>query len=153
MPDFQTRAFDAQTHIVDGIRAAQLLDQSPIAAWTVTFGLPGRRDELHIFVDDAIDEWNQSAPATGLGGREERFQIPIHLYVRRTGADAEETRDLLVAAAGVVANLIGADPTLGGQVLYAELSAGGYDSKYADEQGRVREALLMLTVSCRAYLA
>lgn len=153
MADFQTKAFTAQQYIVAGIRTAQLEEDSPLADWTISFGLPGRRDELHLFVDDAVEEWTQNAPATGLGGREETFRIAIQLYVRRLGATAEETRDLVIAAAAVVTNLIGDDPTLGGLLLFAQVSAAGYDSAYADEQGRTREALLRLDVNCHAYLA
>lgn len=150
---FATKTFPAQTALLADIREAAATTGNALGSWTIDYGIPGRRDELHLWVDDTIEDWVQGAPTTGLSGREESFRIPVYIYARRTGASAEELRDLIVAAADAVADVVGANPLMGGLLLYSEITTGGYDSAFADAQGRVREAVLQLGVNCRAYLA
>lgn len=150
---FATKTFPAQTQLLAAITASAQIPGNSLQGWTLDYGIPSRRDEQHLWVDDAIEDWTQGAPTTGLSGREETFRIPVFIYVRRTGATAEDLRDMIVAAADVVADVVGADPLLGGLLLYSEIVTGGYDSAFADPSGRIREAVLQLGVNCRAYLA
>jgi len=145
---FETKAFGAQDALTQALQGA-----AGLAGWTVDFGIPSRRDELHIWVDEGIDDWNQGTPTTGLVTAEETFRLTVYVYARRTGADAREIRDDIKAAADVVSSVIGSAPFLGGAVFYASIVSAQYDSAFADPEGRAREGVMALTVQCSAYLA
>jgi hypothetical protein len=145
---FQTKTFGAQDALVTALR-----NTSALSAWTIDFGIPSRREELHIWVDEAIDDWTQGTPTTGLVMAEEKFKLQVYIYVRRTGADAKEVRDDIKTAADIVTGVIGSAPFLGGAVFYANITDAQYDAAFADPEGRKREGVLLLTVHCSAYLA
>ena len=148
MADLNTKAFAAQDARVAGLQAA-----AGLAAWTVEFGLPAVRGEMHVWVDEHVEEWRQEAPTTGLVSREESFTLDVYLYARMTDAGALEVRDAITAAAAVVQNVIGSAPFLGGVALMAQVSGGEYDGAFADPEGRSREGLLLLKVECQTFLA
>ena len=150
---FETKTFPAQDALVAALEAARDEVDSTIAAWTIDYGIPSRREELHIWVDEQVDGWTQGQDTSGLVTRQEEFQLNVYIYARQTGATARTLRDEIKIAADVVADVVGAAPFLGGSVLYAQTIAGEYDSAFADPEGRSREAVLKLTVGCRAFIA
>lgn len=145
---FETKAFGAQDALTEALKAT-----SSLSEWAIDFGIPSRREELHIWVDEALEDWTQGTPTTGLVSREEGFRLNVYIYARRTGADAKEIRDDIKAAADVVTSVIGSAPFLGGAVFFATISSAQYDSAFADPEGRAREGVMLLTVQCSAYLA
>lgn len=54
---FETKTFAAQDALV-----AELKNTAALSAWAVDFGIPSRKEELHIWVDEAIDDWTQATP-------------------------------------------------------------------------------------------
>lgn len=145
----QTRAFAAQDALITALEAAPGL-----SSWTVGFGLPNQRPEaLHIWVDENVTDWSQESISTGVMTKNEAFAIAVYLYSRRTDSTAIEVRDEIAAAAGVVADLIGATPFLGGVVLFAEVSNVEYDGAFADTDGRMREGVMKLTIKCTAFVS
>lgn len=144
-----TKAFAAQDALLEALRA-----NVGLADWTIDYGLPsGRPTELHLWVDEAVDDWTQDVPTSGVISKEEEFRLAVYLYGRRTDATAAEVRDEISGAAGVVANAIGSAPFLGGVVLFAYIAAAQYEGAFADADGRQREGVLKLTIACRAFLA
>jgi len=150
---FESKAFPAQDALVAALTAARDEAGSAIAEWLVDYGIPARRAERHLWVDEQVEGWTQDQATSGLVSRHETFMLTVYLYARQTAATALTLRDEIKAAADVVADAIGATPFLGGSVLYAQMSAGEYDSAFADAEGRSREAVLKLTVSCTAFVA
>lgn len=144
---FETKAFGAQDALVEALQGA-----TDLAAWTIDYGLPSRRDEQHIWVDEKLTDWAQSNETTGLVSKAENFAIQVYIYSRLTGALPVEQRDDIKAAADVVSNVIGSAPFLGGAVFYARITNAEFETAFADPEGRKREGLLMLTVQCSAYL-
>lgn len=145
---FETKAFGAQDALVAALKA-----DSGLAAWTIDYGLPSRRDEQHIWVDEKLSDWNQANDTTGLVSKQENFQMQVYVYSRMTGATAEEQRDDIRAAADIISGVIGSAPFLGGAVFYARISSAEFDTAYADPEGRQREGVLVLTIQCSAYLS
>lgn len=145
---FETKAFSAQDALVTALQA-----RTDLAQWTIDFGIPSRREEMHIWVDEALEDWNQGATTTGLVSREETFRLHVYIYARLTGADALEIRNDIKAAADIVTDVIGSAPFLGGAVLFAQVTSAEYGSAFADGEGRAREGVMMLSVQCTAYLA
>lgn len=144
---FLTKAFDTQDALLTAIEAA-----TELADWTKDYGLPPRRDELHIWVDEEIEEWNQGPDTSGLVGRDEGYHLAVYIYARQTGASAAEIRDEIKVAAGVVADVIGSQPFLGGVVQYAQHVSGTYEGAFADDSGRVREGVLKMVIACQAHV-
>lgn len=144
---FATTAFAAQDAIVSALTAAPQL-----AAWQVDFGLPPVRQEQHIWVDDTIDEGTQETATSGLVTKNESFRLTVYVYSRLSGATALEIRDEITTAAGVVADVIGSEPFLGGTVLFAEVVGFEYGGAFANETGTVREAAMKITVACQSFL-
>lgn len=144
---FQTKAFDAQDELLELLRAS-----SNLSAWTIDYGLPSRREEQHIWIDENVDDWEQSGDTSGLVSKDEMFQLTVFIYDRKTGADAKEIRDEIKDAAGHVADIVGSSPFMGGTVVYATISGAQYEGAFEDEQGRVREGVLRLTVGCQAFI-
>lgn len=144
---FETKAFGAQDALVDALKSADGLE-----AWTIDYGIPPRRDEQHIWVDERLTEWTHGNETTGLVTQAENFQLTVYIYSRLTGATAREQRDDIKAAADIVTNVIGSAPFLGGAVFYARISGAEFDTAFADPEGRKREGVLQLTVQCSAYL-
>lgn len=143
-----TKAFAAQDALVEALQADERL-----VDWRIDYGLPPvRPEELHIWVDDRIDNWGQESPTTGVVTRRESFNVEVYIYGRRTDATAKEVRDEIYGAAGVVADTVGSQPFLGGAVLYAEITALEYDAAFADPEGRQREGVLKVSVTCLAHL-
>ena len=145
---FETKAFGAQDALV-----AALKDAEGLEAWTIDYGLPSRREEQHIWVDERLSDWNQANDTTGLVSKQETFSIVVYIYSRLTGASAIEQREDIRAAADIVSSVIGSAPFLGGAVFYARIAAAEFDTAFADPEGRKREGLLQLTVQCSAYLS
>lgn len=144
---FNTKTFAAQDALVTALQ-----DESSLSDWTIGFGIPAHREELHIWVDEQVDSWEQDGATTGLVARNERFRLSIYIYDRKTGADAKDIRDEIATAADVITGVIGSQPFLGGVVLYAELVGAEYDGAFADPDGRKREGVLKLTVGCQAFI-
>lgn len=145
---FETKAFGAQDALVTALKA-----RTELAQWQIDFGIPSRREEMHIWVDESLDDWNQGTPTTGLVSREETFKLNVYIYARLTGADALEVRADIKAAADIITDVIGDAPFLGGAVFFAQINSAEYGSAFADPEGRVREGVMMLSVQCSAYLA
>lgn len=145
---FETKAFGAQDALTQALK-----NTAELAAWTVDFGIPSRREELHIWVDESVDSWGQGTPTTGLVMRDETFRLTVFIYARRTGSDAKEIRDEIKQAADVVTGVIGSEPFLGGAVFHAQIDSAEYASAFADAEGRSREAVMQLMIKCSAYLA
>ncbi|MDE2100146.1 MAG: hypothetical protein KGL39_23020 [Patescibacteria group bacterium] len=153
MAGFHTRAFDAQDQLVSLLQDAAAVSGSPLAKFNIGFGLPSRRDEQHVWVDEQLEGWGQESETSGLAGRVESFKIKTYIYVRSTGADAKEMRDQVKPVADAVADVIGSAPFLGETVMFASIIESEYDSAFADAQGKSREAVLMLGIGCSAYIA
>lgn len=144
---FQTKAWDTQDQLLTLLQASQAL-----ADWQIDYGLPSRREELHIWIDETIDEWTQEGDTSGLVSKDEGFRLAVYIYDRKTGADAIEIRNEVKTAAGIVADIIGSAPFLGGAVLYASVVAAAYEGAFEDPEGRVREGVLKLTIGCQAFI-
>jgi hypothetical protein len=145
---FQTKAFDTQDSLLD-----LLQDSQDLADWTIDYGLPSRRDELHIWIDEDIDDWSQSGDTSGLVSKDEAFSLKVYIYDRKTAANAKDIRDEIKAAAGYVADIIGSAPFLGGTVLYATIVSAQYEGAFQDSEGQVREGVLLLTIGCQAFIS
>lgn len=144
---WDTKAFSAQDALVTALQG-----ESGLSDWTIDFGIPAHRDSRHIWVDEQVDDWEQTTATSGLVTRNETFRLSIYLYARQTGADALELRNEITGAAAIVSETIGSAPFLGGVVLFAEIVGGEYDGAFADPDGRSREGVLKLTVACNAFL-
>lgn len=143
-----TKAFDAQDALLTALR-----DAPDLAGWSICYGLPaGRPDERHLWIDETVQEWSQDGETSGLLSKDESFRLSVYVYSRRTDATAEEVRDEIKAAAGAVADIVGAAPFLGGVVLYARISGAEYEGAFADSDGRQREGVMRLDVTCSAFL-
>lgn len=145
---FDTKAFVAQDALVTALKGSTAL-----AGWTIDFGLPARRDEQHIWVDESVEDWSQELLTTGLASRNESFRLEIYIYDKRTDATALEIRNEVKVAATAISDVLGSDTFLGGVVLYAQIIGGAYEGAFADPEGRAREGVLKLTVECQAFLA
>ena len=145
---FSSKAFAAQDALIAAIQ-----DVPALSEWSKDFGLPSVRDELHLWVDEGVDQWEQEAGTTGLVSRNESFRIHVYLYARHTGATAQEVRNEINQAADVVADVIGSEPFLNGVVLYAQIMGAEYGGAFADPEGRVREGYLKITIGCDAFVA
>lgn len=146
---FQTKSFAAQDALVSALTA-----RPELAAWRVDFGIPaGRPEERHIWVDENISDWQQDILTTGLTSRNETFRLSLYIYDKQTGASAQEIRDELSVAAGVVSDTIGTSAFLGGVVMFAQIIGGEYEGAFADPEGRIREGVLKLTIECQGFLA
>lgn len=143
-----TKAFAAQDALLSALST-----HVGLADWQLDYGLPaGRPTELHLWVDESVDDWTQDVPTTGLVSKQEEFRLAVYLYGRRTDATAAEVRDEISSAAGAVAEVIGAAPFLGGVVLFAYIAAAQYEGAFADADGRQREGVLKLIIACHAFL-
>lgn len=145
---FNTRAFKAQDLLVGALQ-----NSAALTDWTIDYGLPSRRQSLHIWVDENVDQWQQEPGTTGLISRNETFHLNIYIYSKRTNATAEEVRNEIVEAGDVVADIIGTEPFLGGAVLYAQVVGGEYGGAFADAEGRIREGYLKLVVAVDSFVA
>lgn len=145
---FQTKAFAAQDQLL-----AALNNSSGLTAWSKDYGLPSRRDEQHIWIDENISEWNQQLGSTGIVSRNEDFRIHLYIYARHSGYDATDLRDEISAAASAVSEAIGSTPFLGGSVLFAEIVGAEYEGAFADPEGRTREGVLHLIIACSTFLS
>ena len=143
----QTKAFDAQDALVAALEAAVGL-----AAWTVSYGLPARREDLHVWVDEQVSDWKQEQQTTGLVSKDESFKLHVYAYVRQTGATALEVREECKAAGAIVEQVIAAAPFLGGVALMAQTVGGEYDGAFADPEGRAREGALHMIVDTQTFL-
>ena len=144
---FQTKTFDAQDALVGALQATPTLD-----LWTIDFGIPSRRDERHIWVDEQVEEWVQGQATSGLVSRSEDFRLNVYIYDRLTGATAKTLRDEIKGVADIISDVVGSAPFLGYTVLYAQIVGAEYDSAFADPEGRSREGVLKLTIGCQAYI-
>jgi len=142
-----TKAFTAQDAFV-----AALAARPELADWRVEYGLPKRRFEKHLWVDEQVNGWEQSPPTTGILTQEETFTLAVFIYRRRTGGTALDVRQEIEAAAGIVAEVLGAQPFLGGVLQFAAISGAEYDSAFADPKGVSREGVLQIKVACTSYL-
>ena len=143
----QTKAFDAQDALVAALQGAPGL-----AGWKVDYGLPARREQLHVWVDEQVSEWTQDQRTTGLVSKAEEFKLHIYAYVRRTGASAQDVRDECKAAGAIVEQVIASAPFLGGVALFAQSVGGEYDGAFADPEGRAREGALHMIVQTKTFL-
>lgn len=144
---FQTKAFDTQDQLL-----ALLQAKTQLAPWTIDYGLPPRREEQHIWIDENIEDWNRDGDTSGLVSQTEGFQLAVYIYDRKTGASAKEIRDEVKTAAGHVSDVVGSAPFLGGAVLYASIVGAAYEGAFEDPEGRVREGVLKLTIGCQAFI-
>lgn len=145
---FGTKAFAAQDALVEALKA-----EPALSAWQIDFGIPARREELHIWIDEEVIDWSQELASTGLQSRNEAFNLAIYIYDRKTDANAKEIRDEIKAAADIITDILGAGSFLGGIVLIAEIIGGAYEGAFADPDGLRREGVLKLTIGCQAFLA
>lgn len=145
---FNTKAFNAQDALF-----ALLEAESALSGWQLDYGLPSRREEQHLWIDENVQAWEQDGDTSGLLSKDEKFQFPVYLYDRKTDATAREIRDEIETAAGYVADTIAENPTLSGTVIYATIIGAAYEGAFQDEQGRVREGVLRLDIGCTAFLS
>lgn len=144
---FQTKAFDTQDALLALLQAS-----TDLSAWTIDYGLPSRRDELHIWIDENIEEWTQAGDTSGIQSKNEDFRLSLYIYDRKTGASALEIREEIKTVAGFVSDIIGSSPFMGGTVLYATVVGAAYEGAFEDEQGRVREGVLKMSIGCQAFI-
>lgn len=142
-----TKAFAAQDALVNLMTPA-----TGLADWSPEFGLPGKRKERHIWVDETVDDWTQEPYTTELTDRDEKFKLHVFIYSRLIGATAAQIRDEISAVGGQIETLIGSSPFLGSVVMSAWVAGGEYDSAFADAEGRAREGCLRLDIACEAVL-
>lgn len=144
---FQTTAFAAQDALVDALTAV-----AGLADWTIEYGMPSIRQEQHIWVDEVINDGQQELATTGIVTKNESFRLEVFVYSRKTGATAKEIREEISAAGALVADTIGSAPFLGGSVMFAEIVGYEYGGAFADQQGRIREGALKITIACMSFL-
>lgn len=145
---FNTKAFDAQDSLLGLLQA-----ETNLAAWTIDYGLPSRRDEQHIWIDEYVGNWSQGGDTSGLLSKDEGFLCQVYIYTRKTDATAKEVRDEIEGAAGYVADIVADNPTLGGNVVYATISGAAYEGAFQDERGLTREGVLRLDITSTAFLS
>lgn len=143
----ETKAFDAQ----DALTSA-LQDAPGLSDWTVDYGLPSRREDQHVWVDEQISEWTQEQRTTGLVSKAESFKLHVYVYVRMSAATAKDVRDQCKAAGAIVEQAIAAEPFLGGVALMAQTVGGEYDGAFADPEGRAREGALHMIIATQTFL-
>lgn len=80
----------------------------------VSYGPPRHLEREHVIVGDSGDE-EASQEWAGIGGgrREERFVIPITVYVLRPGDNARQALERAMALTDTIAALLLADPYVG----------------------------------------
>lgn len=143
-----TKAFDAQDALVTALQAS-----NDLSDWEIDYGLPAvRPTQLNIWVAEEVADWVQDLATTGLVNRDESFRLSVYIWAQRYGATAQEVRDEVTAAGGVVEQIVGSAPFLGGVVLFAQVAGGEYDGSFADAEGRARIGVLKLTIACQSYL-
>lgn len=146
---FNTKAFAAQDALTTALQA-----RSELATWRIDFGIPaGRPEEQHIWIDESVGDWTQASASTGVVARNEDFQIYVYIYDKKSGADALEIRNEIKVAADVITDTLGSSPFLNGIVLFAEITALDYEGAFADSEGRSREGVLKLTITCQSFVA
>lgn len=144
---FQTKAFDAQDVLLDLLQASTSLTE-----WTIDYGLPANLTDLHIWIDETVESWTRDGDTSGLVSQKEGFNLTVYIYDSKTGATAQEIREEIKTAAGVVSDIIGSAPFLSNTVLYASIVAAGYEGAFRDPEGRKREGVMKLTVGCSAFI-
>lgn len=144
---FHTKTFPAQDRLVTALKASTALTK-----WEVDYGIPARREDRHVWVDEQVENWTQGLPTTGVAGKQEEFELHVYVYRRATDSTALELREDIVVAADAIADAVASDVFLGGVVLLANISGAEYDSAFADPEGRAREGVLRLTITCKSYL-
>lgn len=143
-----TKAFAAQDALFDLID-----DLAGLSAWTRELGMPSRFDELHLWVDDAIDEWSREDVASNLTTQQETFVLHVYLYSRRLDATFKEQRDEVASASALIEDALHDSPTLTDVVMQARVVGGEFQGAWADSEGRERAGILRLDVRCVAWLA
>lgn len=146
MTGFGTAAFGVQDRLL------AIASQVAPRGWQIGFGLPAIRADLQVWVDEQIEDQDSDLLTTGELVAEESFRVHVYVYARRTGASAQDLRDLVAPVAAAIVDAINADPTLGDLVQMAWCAMTGYDGAFADPEGRVREAALRLSVRVAALL-
>ena len=144
-----TKTFDAQDALMAALTA---LKATTLTGWTVDFGLPPRRDERHLWVDEQITEWVCEDLTTGLQSTQETFKLHAYVYVKKSGATALEVRDEVKTGGGAVESVLSSDPLLGGVVMLAQIVGGDVDSAFADPEGRAREVVEHLIIECSTFI-
>lgn len=150
---FETKVFAAQDSLVELLEERRSIADNPLAPWAIDFGLPYKRRDRHIWVDETVDTWERGQVTSGLVSQAESFRITAFIYARLTGATPRTIRADIITAADEVTTVLGSSPFLGGVVMYAELIGGEYGAAFADEQGKAREAVLRLDIGCTAHVA
>lgn len=138
-------AQDALKTLLDGLKASSL------DGWTVDCGLPQRRDDLHVWVHDDVDDWTFTDLVTGQVMGDEHFLLYVYVYSRRLDSTFTEQRDEVGGAADAIKAAIKADHTLAGAVSHAHVAGAKYEGAFEDEEGRVRFGILRLEVDCRIW--
>lgn len=146
---FATKAWPAQERLTELLKT-----RTQLSGWERQFGLPpALTEDRYIWVDEGIDEWEQEEYTTGLESKTEQFQLVVYFYDRKTGATAAEIRTEVQQAADQLADIIGSNSFLDGILMRATISKLVYDGSFADGEGRSREGVLKVTISCSAFLA
>lgn len=139
------------------VALTELVDTALAAAegWQGGFGAPPTMPppDRTWFVDEDITDWRREPLASGsVRPIEETFVLTVWLYSRQIAASAEAVQAEVFAAADLVDNALGADPTLGGLLMSAIASEPEYGGSFADAEGRSREGTLRIRIACRAHL-
>lgn len=142
-----TAAFDAQDALY-----ALISPLTALAAWDVNQGLPDRRSERNVWVDDQIDEWTREEATTGLVAQQETFTLHVYLWSTRLDCTQVELRDEIATAAASIQTALAADRTLGDVVMLAGVTGSSYDGGFLDDAGRERIGVLKLDITCTAWL-
>lgn len=146
--------FSSKAFKVQDILTKALQDSPALGDWFIDFGLPpkGLQEDLHIWVDEHVDEWTQESATTGLVARNEAFRLTVYLYAKRTDATAFEVREEIESAVDVLSDVVGNDPLLGGVVLYAQIVGAEYAGGFADPEGRAREGYMKINIGVDAFI-
>jgi hypothetical protein len=148
-----TSLWAVQDALVAMLRAERAVPGSPLEGKSISLGYPGVLDRDHIFVSGETDEARQSFGISSLAAKDETIALRIYVYTKLTTDRYEDVRAYVRAISDRIEALIGAQFTLGGAVMLAQVERLSLEESASGDQPATREQLLTLWVSCRAWLA
>lgn len=139
----RSTAFDAQEALYDRLDAATWPGRV-----TITLGTPLNLEADHVWVSGSVDDYPSDYRISGLGQRDERYTLRVHVWAKRLG-QYRDARDRAAALAEVAEDVITGDHTLTGTVDLATLNRYTVEDA-VDQDGRAHVVLITLAVDVQA---
>lgn len=130
--------------VQDALYAA-IAAQSPTCRVSLGYPVGGRRaEDVWVGIAGRVDT---SEYMTGACSRDEQMEVPVFVWVEKSGGTAESTRDRAVVLLGALETALAADRTLGGVCDFAAVSAVDMEDGYTEKTVAVG---ITATVTVRA---